>query len=320
MTGTLIQQDQDGGELATLSDKVREYIQASKAQSTTEGYRRDWRGFTAWCEIRGLQPLPANPETVAAYLADRAETLRTSTLRRHLAAIAAAHRTAGRDDPTKHVGVQATWQGIRRTKGVAPSGKAPAITEIIRRMVTALPGNVLGVRDRALILLGFAGAFRRSELVALDCEDIEATREGLVATLRRSKTDQEGVGRRIGIPYGSNPATCPVRAVRAWLADAAIDSGPLFRPVNRHGQVQGSRLTAQTVALIVKRYAAAAGLDPRHFSGHSLRAGHATAAAAAGVSERVISRQTGHRSQAMLRRYIREATVFQENSAASLGL
>jgi integrase len=194
------------------------------------------------------------------------------------------------------------------------------LTDDIRAMVAATPQSFLGTWDRALLLVGFAGAFRRSELVALDREDVEVTREGLVVTLRRSKTDQDGAGRRVAIPYGTNPETCPVRALESWLAATGIDAGALFRPVNRHGHMQPGRLSGFAVALVVKRYAAAARLDPAKYAGHSLRAGLATAAAIGGAPERSIMNQTGHRSTAMVRRYIRDGNLFRENAAAKCGL
>jgi integrase len=186
-------------------------------------------------------------------------------------------------------------------------------------MVDTLPDSLLGIRDRALLLVGFAGAFRRSELVGLDVADVEFKREGLVVTLERSKTDQEGAGRKIGIPYGSNPATCPVRALQAWLEASATTEGALFRTMNRHGHVK-DRLSGQGVAIVVKRCAEAAGLNPDDYAGHSLRSGLATSAAAAGVSERAIMNQTGHKSVNMVRRYIREGSLFRENAAAGVGL
>jgi integrase len=211
--------------------------------------------------------------------------------------------------------------GIRRQKGSAQIGKRPLATADLRGLLAPLDSRrILDIRDRALLLTGFAGAFRRSELVGLDVPDLQFNRDGLVVTLRRSKTDQEGQGRRVGIPYGSNPATCPVRALEAWLAVLGADQGPLFRGINRHGQLARRRLTPQSVALIIKRLAAQAGMEAGDLAGHSLRAGLATAAAAAGVPERAIMAQTGHRSLATLRKYIREGSLFLENAAAQVGL
>jgi integrase len=205
-------------------------------------------------------------------------------------------------------------------KGTAPAQKSPTLTDDIRAMVDAADAEIIGTRDRALLLLGFAGAFRRSELVGLDVEDCTFGRDGLTIVLRRSKTDQTGVGRKIGIPYGSNPSTCPIRALQDWIEQAGITAGPLFRCVNRHGHVQTDRLSDYGVVRIVKKLSERAGLDSAKFAGHSLRAGHATAAAIAGASERSIMAQTGHRSVQMVRRYIRDGSLFRENSAAKLGL
>jgi integrase len=213
-----------------------------------------------------------------------------------------------------------TMKGIRRTKGTAPVQKAATLTEDIRAMIDATDAGIIGARDRALILLGFAGAFRRSELVGFDAEDCAFGKDGLTVTLRKSKTDQTGAGRKIGIPYGSNPDTCPVRTIQSWLEQAAVTTGPLFRSINRYGHVQPGRLSGIDVARVVKKLVKRAGLDAAKYAGHSLRSGHATSAAIAGASERSIMAQTGHRSVQMVRRYIRDGSLFRENSAGKLGL
>jgi integrase len=301
-------------------DRVREYIRASKAASTLRGYQSDWRDFCAWCEGHGVRALPASPETVAAYIAECAGQLKVGSIQRRLNAIAEAHKAAGTDSPTHSALVTNTMKGIRRTRGTPPAQKSPTLTADIRAMVDAPDRGLIGARDRALILLGFAGAFRRSELVALDVEDCGFGKDGLTVTLRRSKTDQQGVGRKIGIPYGSNPETCPVRTVQAWLEVAGASTGPLFRSISRHGHVQAGRLSPIDVARVVKKLAVRAGLDAAKYAGHSLRAGHVTSAAIAGASERSIMNQTGHRSVQMVRRYIRDGSLFRENSAGKLGL
>jgi len=301
-------------------DQVREYIRASKAENTLRGYQSDWRAFCAWCESRALRPLPANPETVAAFIAECASTLKVGSVQRRLNALAEAHKAMGLESPTHNATVRNTMKGIRRTKGVAPAQKTAALTADIRTMVDAADAGTIGARDRALILLGFAGAFRRSELVGLDVDDCAFGKDGLTVTLRRSKTDQAGAGRKIGIPYGSNPETCPVRTMLAWIDEAHINAGPVFRSINRHGQVQPGRLSGIDVARVVKKLAQRAGLDAAKYAGHSLRAGHATSAAIAGASERSIMNQTGHRSVQMVRRYIRDGSLFRENSAGKLGL
>ena len=301
-------------------DLAREFARRSKAENTLRGYRADWRDFFAWCESHHVRPLPAAPETVAAYIADCAGRLKVGSIQRRLNAIAEAHKAMGADSPTSAGIVRATLKGIRRTLGTAAVQKAPALTDDVRAMVDVADAGLIGARDRALILLGFAGAFRRSELVGLDVEDCAFGKDGLTVTLRRSKTDQDGSGRKVGIPYGSNPDTCPVRTIQAWIEMAGISGGPLFRSINRHGQGQVGRLAPIDVARVVKKLAVRAGFDPARYAGHSLRAGHATAAAIAGASERSIMNQTGHRSVQMVRRYIREGSLFRENSAGKLGL
>jgi integrase len=301
-------------------DQAREFIRASKAESTLRGYQSDWREFCTWCDGHGVGPLPAVPETVAAYIAECAGRLRVGSIQRRLNAIAEAHKAAGLDSPTAAGMVKNVMKGIRRTLGAAPTQKAPALTDDIRAMVDAAGAGLIGARDRALILLGFAGAFRRSELVALDVEDCTFGKDGLTVALRRSKTDQQAAGRKVGIPCGSNPETCPVRMVQEWLELACIGAGPLFRSISRHGQARPGRLSPIDVARVVKKLAERAGLDPAKYAGHSLRAGHATSAAIAGASERSIMNQTGHRSVQMVRRYIRDGSLFRENSAGKLGL
>lgn len=301
-------------------DQVREFIRASKAENTIRGYRSDWRDFCGWCDTHGMTALPASPEAVASYIAECAARLKVGSVQRRLNAIAQAHKAVGLDSPTHHAMVANTMKGIRRTLGTAPVQKAPTLTDDIRAMVDDTDAGVIGTRDRALLLLGFAGAFRRSELVALELEDCAFGKDGLTVTLRRSKTDQESAGRKIGIPYGSNPDTCPVRTLQAWIELAGIATGALFRSINRHGQAQAGRLSGIDVARVVKKLATRAGLDPAKYAGHSLRAGHATSAAIAGASERSIMKQTGHRSVQMVRRYIRDGSLFRENSAGKLGL
>lgn len=306
--------------LEELGARASAYIDEAKAENTKKSYRSDWADFCAWCEKYRRPSMPASADTVAYYLADRSQTLKTSTLERRLATIAEAHRAAGVESPTKHAQVRYVWAGIRREKGVAKAHMKPVLTKHIRSMVEHLPDSLLGVRDRALILLGFAGAMRRSELVGLDITDLSIGEEGLVVVIRKSKTDQVGVGRKIGIPFGEHPETCPVRAVHAWIEEADIEEGPLFRSVNRHGDVSDRRLTDQVVADVVKRSLLAAGKSARMFAGHSLRAGLITQAAIAGVSERAIQDQSGHKSLAVMRRYIRDGSLFRENAAAKVGL
>lgn len=306
--------------LEDLGAEATKYIQQSKAENTKRAYRADWEDFSAWCEKYRRSALPATPDTVAYYLADRSQDLKTSTLQRRLATIAEAHRAAGVESPTKAAQVKLVWAGIRREKGTAQAHKKPTLTKHIRAMVEHLPATTLGVRDRALVLLGYAGAMRRSELVGLDFTDVGMTDEGLVVVVRKSKTDQTRAGRKIGIPFGEHEETCPVRAVLAWIEEAEIEEGPLFRAVNRHGHVMETRLSDRAVANVVQRSLVAAGKSARGYAAHSLRAGLITQAAMAGVSERAIQDQSGHKSLAVMRRYIRDGSLFRENAAAKVGL
>jgi integrase len=258
---------------------------------------------------------------VAAYLAALADAgLKAATIARRLVVISQAHKAADLPSPTSSSLVRRTHAGIRRTIGTAQVAKAPAVVGDLKRMLDSLPATRVGLRDHALLLLGFAGAFRRAELVGLDVADLEFSNAGLVVTLRRAKTDQEGKSRRIGVPYGSSEKTCPVRSLQAWLESARIVDGPVFRSLDPFQRVQKRRLSDKAVARIVKRRAAAVGLDPERYAGHSLRAGLATSAAAGGASERVIMAQTGHRSADMVRRYIREGNLWRENAASLAGL
>ena len=306
---------------ADLVASAKAYAKNSKASSTQKAYKADWQRFEAWCRSKGQPALPAAPEVVALYLAARADAGRKpATLARELAAICEAHRSAGKPSPRESAGVRAVLKGIRRAKGVAQRQVTPLLPSHLHAISAALPQNLLGLRDRALLLLGFAGAFRRSELVALTVEDLVFTDEGLEVLLRRSKTDQEGQGTKKGVPFGGGPATCPVRSLQAWLATAVLTTGPIFRPITRHGRLGTSALSDRAVALVVKRSADAVGLEPQGFAGHSLRAGLATAAAKAGKPTHAIMKQTGHRSANMVARYVRDAELFADNAAAGIGL
>lgn len=311
-----------GDLLARLLAQAEVSFRAARAKSTLRAYEHDWKQFRVWCEQNRLVPLPASSQAVILYSTDltKNRNKKWNTLARRLAAISQLHQQAGFESPTRTWAVKQFLSGLRRERGVAPARKKPVLVADLQQILKQIPDSLLGLRDRALLLVGFAGAFRRSELVALDAGDIERTRDGLVVTVRRSKTDQAGEGRKIGIPPGVEEATCPVAALDRWLAAARIDSGPLFRTMNRHGRVLDRRLSAEGVAIVVKRYVEKLGYDPAQLAGHSLRAGLATSAAAAGKSERAIMNQTGHRSVATVRRYIRDGNLFRENAAGGLGL
>lgn len=299
--------------------RLRAYLDAATAAATRRGYGSDLEHFRTWCVTIGHSALPAEPATVARYVAAlAADGYKVATLQRRLAAISSAHQAAGLDTPTKSTAVRTVMQGIRRTHGTAQDGKAPLLPSDLKLMVAELDDSPAGRRDRALLLLGFAGAFRRSELVGLDVGDLRSTPQGLIVTLRRSKTDQEGEGAEKGIPKGRDRELCPVRAVQAWLKAASLESGPLFRAISRSGRVGEKRLADYHVVRVIKELTEAIGLDPEDYGGHSLRVGLATAAAQAGVDERRIMLQTGHRSEKMVRKYIRSAKLFEGNAADGL--
>ncbi len=308
--------------LARLAAQAEATFRSARARATVRAYEHDWKQFQTWCEQNGVAACPASPETVVLYATDLVKNrgAKLNTLARRLAAVSQMHQQRGLESPTRTWPVKQFLHGLRREIGVAPARKRPVLIPDLKRIVATLPDSLLGKRDRALLLIGFTGAFRRSELVALNREDIEETADGLIVTIRRSKTDQAGEGRRVGVPRGADPATCPFRALEEWRSAAGIESGPIFRVMNRHGQVLEKRLSAEAVAIVVKRSVQQLGYDPAAFAGHSLRAGLATSAAAAGKSERAIMNQTGHRSVATVRRYIRDGSLFRENAAGDIGL
>lgn len=304
-----------------LIDKAEDYARASMSKSTVRAYRSAWRMFTTWCSSIGMNPLPAVPEVVALYITHRADIgMKVSTIESDIAAIAAAHKAVKLDSPTSSPVVKTVMKGIRRTVGTAPAAKSPVLMSELRRMVMTLPDDNRGTRDHAVLVVGFAGAFRRSELANLNLSDITITNEGIRVVLRRSKTDQEGRGRVVGLPFGSHPATCPVRVLSRWIAIAEIETGPLFRSIDRADNITDKPMSSKAVARAVKRAAKLAGMDPTTVSGHSLRSGFCTSAARAGATERCIARQTGHRSMAVLRGYIRDGTIWSDNPASMVGL
>ena len=305
----LLRLEQKSGILNEYQDTVGKYAQASVSANTRRAYRSAWERFTRWSQGKAVSPLPASAETLCSYLAGMAdEGCALSSIEQALAAINKAHDLKGFFSPSKDPAVRTVMQGIRRTLGHKKRQKEPATAEILRGALKNLEDTLIEVRDRALLLLGFAGAFRRSELAALQVEDLTWRPEGLQVALRRSKTDQEGHGLSKAIFFASDPKTCPVRALRMWLERSGITEGCLFRSVNRHGHL-GKSLTDRAIALVIKKR-----LPQGDFSGHSLRAGFITTAALQGKPERSIMKQTGHRSHRILREYVRTATVFEDNA------
>jgi site-specific recombinase XerD len=307
--------------LKRLRLQAEETFRSIRSRATRRAYLHDWQQFCLWCEQEGFSALPATPEAIVLYATDLTKNSgrRLNTLQRRMSAISKMHQRSGHETPTLSSEVRQFMFGLRREIGVAVDRKRPVMVEDLKHIVQSLPETLLGLRNRALLLLGFTGAFRRSELVSLDVSDYEVTKDGLVIVLRRSKTDQEGEGRPVGVPYGTG-ATCPVRALQEWIEAAAIRDGAIFRVMNRHGQVLSKRLSGEAVSLVVKQYVEQLGFDASRFAGHSLRAGLAISAAAAGKSERSIAKQTGLKTSETVRRYVRDGNLFRDNAVDGLGL
>lgn len=302
-----------------LEDEVQLLIGGSKSSNTLRAYESDWRDFGAWCRDQNYSPLPATLEAVRLYLTDlaTAREMKTSTIKRRLYSIGHFHRLAGHPSPREDSSIRSVMAGIRRRNGAKQVGKEPLLKDDLRLMVERLSDGLTAMRDKAILLLGFFSACRRSELVGLDVSDLEWVDEGLILNLRLTKTDQDAEGREVGIPYASDEELCPVIAVNEWLQSADINEGPVFRSIDRHGNVSYGALSTASIALIVKRSAKAAGIDPTNLSAHSLRSGFCTEAAIGGIEERIIMRQTGHKCERVVRGYIKEA-VFQNNGAKAL--
>jgi integrase len=304
--------------VAELRIAARAAADTSRAKSTERAYQNDWRDFCAFARLIGRAPHPAEPETVALYATDLARRGRApATIARRLVSIAVYHRAAGFASPTEHGVVRAVVSGLRRQLGVAQQQKTALEIHSLRAVLARIPGDVRGLRDHALLLIGWTAALRRSELAALAVGDLRFEPDGLLIELRRSKTDQEAAGEVVAVPFGAQAETCPVRAVRAWLAVVG-DRGAVFRRIDRHGNI-GSNLTASAIASIIRARTMAAGI-PGDFAGHSLRAGFATTAAHAGHSEGSIMRHGRWKSVQVARRYIRNGSRWLDNPAANLGL
>jgi site-specific recombinase XerD len=313
----VIDQPQLPSTLRAALETAADLASNSRAASTRAANASDWRIFTRWSETQGLCPMPASPATVAAFLADQVKAgMKPSTLGRRLAAIKYRHKTAGEDSPTDDVAVKAVLQGARRSIGVAPRKLAAATSEKTIGMATLVRPGLAGLRDRAILLLAFSLAARRSELVALDVEDLEECPEGLRVRIRKSKTDQEGVGATVAVCRGS--IACPVTALKDYLEAAGVISGPVFRRIRRGNHITDQRLTAQTICRIVKDHAAKLGLDPKQYGAHSLRAGFLTSAAVKGANLFKMMDVSRHKSVDTLKGYVRSADAFRDHASAGL--
>jgi len=303
--------------------KSQEYRDAADAPATLRAYIGDLANYKAWCEKNGFTPMPATPEVVGAYLAAAGEGYAMPTLRRRVAAIARACGVAGQPLDTKHPAIRETLRGIGRKHGT-PARRAAALTTTeIKKLCRACGSDLAGSRDRALFLVGFAGAMRRSELVGLDVTNLTWTSDGLTLLIERSKTDAEGEGAEIAIPRGRSAETCPVVALQSWQAAAEITEGPLFRKVNRGGNVEAARLTPDGVRQILLKRANQAGIKgtlAEPISPHGMRAGFVTTAYRNGVPDEEIMGHTRHRSLTTMRSYVRRAKLSNTSPAGKLGL
>lgn len=311
---------------ARLGDTAKQYARQSRAASTIRSYDSDWRDFVAWCAEEDRQPLPADPETVADYLSALAAGLhrKVSTIGRRMSALSQRHQLAGYASPTQTEIVRTVLKGIKRDPATNKhlAQKAPTLTEDVLRMAANLAQHrnpLIAQRDRAVLLVGFSGALRRSEIVGIDLEHLDFGRNGVIITLPRTKASQEQ-GEEIAIAFGTHKDTCPVRQLQRWIKVARIGSGPVFRQISKGGQIGPARLSTKAVALIVKRQAIACTLNPDHYGGHSLRAGFATQATMNGVPEPDAMRHTRHRSVEMYRIYVRKANRWKDNPTTKLGL
>ena len=299
-------------------ERAAELASDALSANTKRAYKADFDHFTTWCRNEGIEPIGCSLTYLAAYIAQMAdEGYKSATIARRLTAIGQAHELAGLDNPAHEASIRKVMQGIRRTIGTRQQPVKPLLADDVLSMCQCVDEDTpRGMRDMALLLIGFNGGFRRSELVALHVEDLDFRRQGLAITVKSSKTDQDGQGRQLGILRKNY--FCPVHAIYTWLDIARIKTGPVFRPIDRHGNIKPQALTDRSVANLIKKYALLAGLDPKDYSGHSLRSGLATQAAMNGVSERIIMKTTGHKTTTMVRRYIQDGQLFKDNATDAL--
>ncbi|HEY3290876.1 MAG TPA: tyrosine-type recombinase/integrase [Anaerolineae bacterium] len=292
---------------AEQQSRTRKYVEASKAENTRRSYASHLRDFKDFCTERGYSALPAPAEAVVDYLTYLADIgAKYSTIQLKASAISYAHRKRTLSNPIKTIEVQEAMRGIRRVLGLAQHGKEPLLLADLRRVIAELPEGIRGDRDKAILLVGFGGAFRRSELVGLSVADVRFERDRATIHLRQSKTDQEGHGMTKILPELKDKSVCPVTALKHWLHTAGIKDGVIFRPITRFGIVQNRIMNPQEVARIIKKYATLAGMDYKVLAGHSLRAGYVTEAVDHDQPLWKIKQQTGHKSDVVLQRYIRD--------------
>tara|TARA_B100002051_G_scaffold271767_1_gene307128 strand:+ start:401 stop:1354 length:954 start_codon:yes stop_codon:yes gene_type:complete len=311
-------------ELKSLHEDTLNNLKNSKSNNTLRAYKSDFKDFVTFCSKHGLKSIPTEPKIVAIYLTHLSKTSKISTLRRRLVSISMVHKIKGYYLDTKHPVIIENLLGIKRVKGSIQRGKKPLLISDLKAMINVIHeqkiDEIIKLRDISIVLIGFGGGFRRSELISIDFEDLEFVSEGLKITLKKSKTDQYGEGMIKGIPYFENENYCPVNNLKNWLSISKIKSGAIFRRFTKGANLSNDRLTDQTVVLLIKKYLKIADIENTNYSGHSLRSGFATVAAESGADERSIMAMTGHKTTQMVRRYIKEANIFKNNALNKIKL
>ena len=306
-------------DIKALQEETLINLKSSKAQNTVRAYKSDFKDFGLFCVQNGFKSLPSDPKIISLYLTHLStKEIKISTIKRRLVSIGVIHKMKGHYLDTKHPIIIENLMGIKRRKGIKQKGKKPILINDLKKIIDVINQqkieDIKKLRDKSIILIGFSGGFRRNEIVSLDLEDLDFVYEGLKINVKRSKTDQFGEGFTKGIPYFENKIYCPVTTVQRWVNVSKIKRGPLFRRFIKGSKLTTTRLTNQTVALIIKKYLNFTEVNSSDYSGHSLRSGFATSAAEAGAEERSIMAMTGHKTTQMVRRYIREANIFKNNA------
>ena len=306
-------------DIKALQEETLLNLKNSKANNTVRAYKSDFNDFGLFCTQNGFKSLPSDPKVVSLYLTYLStKDFKMSTLKRRLVSIGVIHKLKGHYLDTKHPSIIENIMGIKRRKGNIQIAKKPILISSLKQIINVIDEQdkdvIKKLRDRTIILIGFSGGFRRNEIVSLDYDDLDFVPEGLKIKLRRSKTDQFGEGFTKALPYFDNSQYCPVVSLKKWIEISKITSGALFRRFSKGSKLSESRLSDQTVALLIKEYLKLTGIDSKNYSGHSLRSGFATSAAESGAEERSIMTMTGHKSTEMVRRYIKEANLFKNNA------
>ena len=306
-------------DLKALHEETLNNLKNSKAVNTIRAYKSDFKDFGAFCAKHSFKALPTEPKIVALYLTYLSgKDAKMSTLRRRLVSISIMHKLKGHYLDTKHPVIIENLMGIKRRKGSIQKGKKPILINHLKAIINVINKEkieeIKKARDKAIILVGFGGGFRRTELISIDCEDLEFVAEGVKITIKKSKTDQFGEGMIKGLPYFANETYCPVAHLKKWIKISNIKDGPIFRRFVKGCSLTSNRLTDQSVVLLIKSYLKLAGIENKNYSGHSLRSGFATVSAESGADERSIMAMTGHKTTQMVRRYIREANIFKNNA------